>query len=211
MTFACNRIYLAFGQTSWRPTYYAAEDRLAFKNDWTQMAAIACEKRFYPAWVRKRYPRVPETVYFNLEYHDRFPAPPDFSDNAMLRVYGGNTITFVNIQLACYMGIREIYLLGIDHNYQVPTQYEIDPATGEKVFITGEEVNYFHPNYLRPGEMTNDPNVARHERAYLSALAGVQRLGGRIFNAARGGRLEIFPRVDFDRLFVTISSMKNDQ
>ena len=34
ITFACNKIYLAFDQTQWRPTYYVAGDRLFFMQTW---------------------------------------------------------------------------------------------------------------------------------------------------------------------------------
>ena len=45
------------------------------------------------------------------KYHSKF------SDNAFEVVYSGYTITYSLIQLAVYMGFKEIYLIGVDCNY----------------------------------------------------------------------------------------------
>ena len=39
------------------------------------------------------------------------------------------------------------------------------------------------------------------EEAYRDAKAACDSLGINVFNATRGGKLEVFPRVDFDSLF----------
>jgi hypothetical protein len=103
------------------------------------------------------------------------------------------------MQLACFMGIREIYLIGVDFNFT------LSDKTGEenkrKIYISEGERNHFHPNYRKPGERWHEPELHYQEKSYLAAREVVQQLGGQIFNATRGGKLEIFQRVDFDTLF----------
>ena len=56
-------------------------------------------------------------------------------------------------------------------------------------------------NYLNQGEVVNQPNLERCERAYKRAEIYSRDNGFRIYNATRGGKLEVFERVDFDSLF----------
>ena len=48
---------------------------------------------------------------------DIFQEPPLFSEDVARVVYGGATVTYACIQIAVYMGFKEIYLLGVDCNY----------------------------------------------------------------------------------------------
>ena len=40
ITFGCNKIYLAFEQTDWRPTYYSITDRLSAKTNSKTISSI---------------------------------------------------------------------------------------------------------------------------------------------------------------------------
>lgn len=40
VTFACNKIYLAFNDTSWRPTYYSVYDVLVAENNKSEIDAL---------------------------------------------------------------------------------------------------------------------------------------------------------------------------
>ena len=57
-----------------------------------------------------------ETLYKNI-YTARF------SNNASRLLYDSNTVTYIMIQLAAYMGFNEIYLLGVDCNYKQERNY----------------------------------------------------------------------------------------
>jgi hypothetical protein len=43
--------------------------------------------------------------------------------------------------------------------------------------------------------------MGQNTRAYRDAKAACDSLGINVFNATRGGKLEVFPRVEFDSLF----------
>ncbi len=106
------------------------------------------------------------------------------------------------LQLAHYFGIREVYVLGVDSNYTTPKEVVKETrGTDFGLYRVADEMNHFHPNYLRPGDLMYEPNVHRHLKSYEAAKLAFEAAGGRVFNATRGGQLEIFPRVDFDSLF----------
>ena len=43
----------------------------------------------------------------------------DFSIDCSDKVYIGYTVTYIMIQMAAYMGFKEIYLLGMDHDFSL--------------------------------------------------------------------------------------------
>lgn len=197
VTFASNRIYLAFEQTDWRPTYYSVEDSLVLEQNQKQIQNFTDTNKLFPSDITKYISPIQNTLYFNFQRTQFYPQEPSFGINALHCLYWGSTITYTLLQLACYMGIREIYLLGVDHDYDVPKKHE----KGEEAFVVNNNQNHFHPDYLKPGEKMHPPNLHQLDKAYLSANRAISRLNGKIYNATRGGKLEIFPRVDFDSLF----------
>jgi len=90
-----------------------------------------------------------------------------------------------------------MYVIGVDMDYKVPQGCE----EGNETYIVSTNLNHFHPDYLKPGDIARRPNVHLHPKTYQAANRKIRKLGGNIYNATRGGKLEIFPRVDFDSLF----------
>ncbi len=106
-----------------------------------------------------------------------------FSANVSQKAYIGHTITYVAIQFAVYMGIKSIYLIGVDANYQ----------KGKINHFYGTEI---HDYKDRPVSIQ-----LIQLKAYESAKRYADSHGIKIYNATRGGALEVFDRVDFDSLF----------
>lgn len=128
-------------------------------------------------------------VHLKSEYFK--PNLPGFSDDIVNGVYWGATVTYdLGLQVAAYMGIKEIYLIGIDHNNVGSV---IDPG------------NHFIPDYFEDDEAGIYKNVVADfgamDLAYEKAERYSREHGFRIYNATRGGKLEVFERVNFDSLF----------
>ena len=79
------------------------------------------------------------------------------------------------------MGFKEIYLLGVDCNY-----------------LKGSNQNYFFKDKVIDNK---DHNVYSMILDYQAVQKYAEKNNIKIFNATRGGALEVFPRVDFDSLF----------
>lgn len=155
---------------------------------------------FFPShFPQRQHPRV---KYFQL-LDDPLAQPwPRFSGDGFSGFYHGFTVTYIAIQLAVFMGFKEIYLVGVDHNYSLAAQ---TPAVAEihglKVFQTTTEKNYFLPDYHQPGDTFFQHKPDENEMAYRAAETSSKGGHFRIFNATRGGNLEVFERRDFDALF----------
>jgi hypothetical protein len=197
ITFAANKIYLAFEQTDWRPTYYLVEDSMVVRQNFERINRLDGMTKLFPYRLKRWAPTFDNALYFNLRFKRYYLGRPRFGVDALDALYWGSTIVYTCIQMACYMGIREIYLIGIDFNFSVPSQ---TTSKNKAVLISHGEKNHFHPDYRPPGEKWYQPNLHHQRQAFLSADNAVKAMGGHIFNATRGGKLDIFKRVDFDTL-----------
>ena len=123
---------------------------------------------------------------------------PHFSENAARAVWVGGTVSYIGMQLAFFMGVETLYLIGFDHSYTIP---DSGIREGNEILSTGDDPNHFHADYFGDGYRWHDPRVDRMEQAYVSANRSYLQGNRRILNATEGGKLEVFPRVDFRSLF----------
>lgn len=199
-TFASNKIYLAYEQTAWRPSYYSVEDHLVLRNNMEQIAALDGSLKIFPANMRDFGYHGADTVFMPFLPPASFETPlsdpdfPGFSRDLSHGVFWGSTITYTQIQMALYMGAAEIILLGIDHSYALP-----DTRIGNAYVHAGER-NHFHPDYREEGEIWHQPNLDVLEVSYGKARDVCAAAGVRIVNASRRTALGVFDRADLDAL-----------
>ena len=112
---------------------------------------------------------------------DSYRLLPNFSIDISQKVYGGATVTYPCIQIAIYLGFKKIYLVGVDCNY-----------------VKNSVNNYFFKSNV---EDNRNHHEDRMISSYIAAKKYADEHGIKIYNATRGGALEVFERVDFDSLF----------
>ncbi len=201
LTFASNKVYLAFDQTPWRPTYYIVADILVAENNADAIGSLPLTKFFGDAC--RPYFRGRSDILW-LNELPAYTGPRDdgkllFSTDAVYGVHGGYTVLYHQLQLAFYMGVREVYLVGVDFSFQH------DAPTGEvsdhgPVLLGQGEVNHFHPDYRKPGERWTVPRLDLQYRAFQMARDAYEQHGGKIYNASRRTQLDVFERVDLDEV-----------
>ena len=91
------------------------------------------------------------------------------------------------IQFAVYMGFSEIYLLGVDFNYS-NNNTEINAACYFDNRLYNNNLAYALPK----------PEVTL--ASYQTAREYCKNNGIKIYNATRGGKLEVFERINFDEV-----------
>lgn len=195
ISFAFNRIFQIFPQTAWRPTYFISQDSLSLSTSIKDINQIPSEAKFIPVeslWYDGI--ELEKAVYFHLSKNneDNYCL---FSEDVSRVVYNSTTVAYTAIQFAVYMGFKDIYLLGVDHHF-----HTMRDRTG-KIHIDETAKDYFAEDYnkLRKGEWL--PNVDCSTMAFETARKYAELHDIKIYNATRGGKLEVFPRVDFDFLF----------
>ena len=183
-----NKIYLAFERTDWKPDYYIVSDHYCIEESGDEIKKIQVENKFvsdlYPEFWQEA---VPDNIY---KYHCHWSYTENclaaFSDDIEYGVYASGTITYEALQLAVYLGFKEIYLLGVDFNFS--EDYK-------------DTSNHFVSNYYSPNSKTSYFLRKESLSGYRAAKQYADKHGIKIYNATRGGKLEVFERVDFDSLF----------
>lgn len=184
-----NAIFHAFDKTKWRPNYYNAND-LAVSYRWkNDIINLQCEAKFVAdvAWYYEDKDKIDNLYRYHLYREDLRSknGDPDFSYDFAKGVYGGSTVVYSGIQMAIYMGFKEIYLLGTDCNYSFSAK--------STHFYTDSKEERSNKEQEKMGlKMIHDYEIAKKY---------ADKCGVKIYNATRGGMLEVFERVDFDSLF----------
>lgn len=192
-TFGLNSITKMFPKTDWRPTYYVIEDLAIYISLENELQASNLKHCFTSdLLIKKLNPKVDFIAYpFDrrnhplVVYHPSTKPDLAFSGNAYSIVNGAYSVTFSAMQLAVYMGFKEIYLIGCDCDYS-GTKKHFENFTFTNV---GPTIKNEYDDVAQ--KMILSFEVARE---YCDAH------GIRIFNATRGGKLEVFERVDIDEV-----------
>ena len=189
-TFGLNRIYLLFPELGFTTTYLVSVNDLVLEQCAAEMHSLTLPK--FLTWRARRWYRPdPLLTYLDTD----FTGKEDFSANLTGRIFEGFTVTYVALQLAFHMGFDQAILVGVDHNFVT------QGAANQAVISQGDDPNHFSPNYFGKGFKWQLPDLAGSERAYTLAREAYSRAGRRILDATIGGKLTIFPKVDYLSLF----------
>ena len=193
-TFASNSIFRYLDKTDWRPGFYTVTDHTWYDINRNDSDAI-------PVTILKMFP-----LDFGLKYgfNDNYCYYPRFlpifskclrfMTNSPLGVQEGNTVTYFLMQLAAFMGFSEIYLLGIDFSY---------------AFSLDKHGNVVRNKDVKQSYSFNDSNINKYPVADLNSQLISYKTARKyadshsdfkIYNATRGGKLEVFQRVNIDEV-----------
>lgn len=193
ITLVSNAHYLIWDQINYIPTFLTVEDPLVAEDRAEQLRALSGVVTIFPFDLRPLLGPSSETKLY-IDFPRHYPSFPKFSHDLARRGYWGGTVSFLNLQLAAYLGCNPIILIGFDHSYVVPSQ----DMQGHVIHSQNEDVNHIHPDYFGPGYRWHDPNIERMEAAYRCARQETESMGVQVLNATIGGHLEIFERAPFD-------------
>lgn len=181
ISFASHGIYYVYDKTKWRPTFYCAQDSRLINERYADIKTKCRDSiNFFAIVDGRTYPLFSNNALGINLINEKFDDNklPEFSNNPEKGFYEGMTVTYFNIQLAVYMGFKEIYLIGVDHFYK------------------GGENDHFSKDDV----CTNKPQTDKSTLAYIKARKFADSNGIKIFNATRGGHLETFERIDFNNI-----------
>ena len=104
-------------------------------------------------------------------------------------------MTNVALQLAFHMGFQQVILIGVDHNFASRGE------ANKTVVSHGDDLNHFAPNYFGKGAKWQLPDLDTSEVGYTFASEAYRKAGREVLDATVGGKLTIFPKVDYSSLF----------
>ncbi len=197
ITFGFNRIYNIFTQTNWRPTYYVSQDYKMLAGCQDIVSSLDLPVKFMPVDLEWEHGiKVKGKTAFKMHWKPKDNlSPSGFSVDLPSGIYWASTCMYSAAQIAVYMGFKEIYFIGVDHHFQISQNNK-----GE-IVVDDNVKDYFCDQYNHDKQNLYIPNTETSTLAYLAMKQGCEENGVRVYNATRGGKLEVFERVEFDTLF----------
>ena len=188
--FVSNR-FLYYGN-EFHPTAYFCQDPTVLESTIDEVNSYNGARfkliNSYIIRLNKRLRVTDNTVLFNI-IRSRYIChkPPLFSTNP-LKVYDGFTVTYSMIQIAVALGFEEIYLLGIDFSYKINDDGRID-------------LNGSHAAGIKGKSTSGSCDMEYSLSSYRMAKEYCEKHHIKIYNATRGGKLEVFERIGLDQMF----------
>lgn len=185
VTFASNSVYVLYDKTDWRVTYYFCQDTILLRKSIDNIKTQVIGTKFIkPTGYSQDFDE--NAICYNIDYSNfKNRVSPKFSNEITKNVDDGYTVTYSMMQFACYMGFKEIYLVGVDFNYVI-TNDSIDERS--------------YADKRMSEKAGGNPDLEYNLMAFQVAKKYADDNGIKIYNATRGGMLEVFPRVDLDEV-----------
>ena len=213
ITFASNKIYLAFKDTDWRPCYYTVCDQIVAKYNSDDINRVE-STMIMPMSVNEFGCKIINGGWYEERFENKFISQVSenerkkmslfFSRDATYGIHGGYTVIYHQIQMAYHMGIREIYLIGVDFYFNIPNKTTTDESFAslnyKNALVCQGEINHFHKDYRRKGEKWSMPRLDLQEAGFRTARNVLEADGGFIKNASRKTELKILPKVCLDSI-----------
>lgn len=198
--FGCNMIYKVFERTDWRPTFLCASDRVVAQ-------AAAEQLQSHPEstlWVSRTAYDLMKYKGDNLIYVSNLRKEKYYVHGDMTEYYVPSIATVMTfmIELAMYMGFSEIYLLGVDFTIGRGTNDHFMNSYRDKEMTTLEKKKM--RNLFKGEDIGVHEAQIRFEGRALYAYEQLEKYarkhGYHVYNATRGGMLEVFERADLDKV-----------
>ncbi len=220
-SFGANRVSDLFESSRWRPTYLCAMEH-GFLNKADGREGIAEFVRSLDGTgvghVFLNEEHIPGMGGYksNLVSFVRCPLSPlystclmPFSDDARSYVADLGSVTHFSIQLACFMGFATIYLLGVDNTYRkymgLDGMFHVENerpshAAGISAVADDTAAERVPRSAFEAYRMGGFADMRKADIGYLMCKEWAAAHDVKIYNATRGGALEVFERVDLDEV-----------
>lgn len=188
-TFGLNRIYLAFPDMGFQTTYYLCVNGLVLEQTYQDI-----EKLTMPRFVAMRameWMKPADNLFFLYSTY----TGPTFAKDIRKRMWEGATVTYMALQTAFYIGFSQVILIGVDHSFATKGK------PNETVVSQGDDPNHFNAGYFGKGFRWQLPDLDTSERSYTLARETYKAAGREVIDATVGGKLQVFPKVDYNTLF----------
>jgi hypothetical protein len=190
-TFGLNRIYLLFPEMGFPTTYLVTINWLVLEQCAQEILGLPMTK-FLPWSFHNRLDR---ERLSNVVFIQTNRARPGFTRDAREQLSTGATVTYVALQMAYHLGFQKVILIGVDHFFITQGK----PHTA--VVSSGDDPDHFSPAYFGQGFKWQLPDLDASERAYRMARHAFEADGREIVDATIGGKLTVFPKVEYSSLF----------
>lgn len=191
-SFGTNRVYLLFDKLPFLPTYYVCLNKLVLCQFFKDIQQLSMPK--FLNWNKNYlFNQQDESIYY---LKDSLSPQVTFRDSLLYNLSSGGTVTYVALQIAFFMGFKEVILIGLDHKFS----FYGTPNTVQTC-DTDVDINHFSPDYFPKGVKWQIPDLLHSEYAYRMARENYEKHGRMILDATIGGKCPVFEKVNYYNLF----------
>lgn len=188
-TIGMNRIYMNFPEMGFNTSILLTVNDLVIEQCAEDIRALPIPT--FVSWRGRKWIQPAEKLHYLYTSYEM----PGFNGNACGRLWEGATVTYVAMQLAYFLGFKQVILIGVDHSFTTQGKPNSTVVSG------GDDPNHFNPAYFGKGFRWQLPDLETSEIAYTMAREAYRQAGREIIDATVGGKLTVFPKAEYKGLF----------
>jgi hypothetical protein len=183
-----NKIFLGFKQFNFYPRYYVAINKKVLEQSKEEIDNLTCVK-FLSDRLNESFENNALTNIIKSQFYTK-----NFSYDINEGVQEGYTVTYAALQIAFYLGFKEVYIIGMDHRFS----YTGKP--NEEKTLCSDDINHFTSDYFRNQKWDN-PDLVNSETFYKIAKEIYENNGRTIIDSTVYGACQVFKKVDYREIF----------
>lgn len=198
-----NRFSIMAERLQWKPEFYMCTDDLLLFDLAKEFDSIldGCNYCFIP-----KIHNTGKLIFKKIKDHSKiywmkYGFGRNFSTE-LPTVYPGGSCIYEGMQVLNYLGFSEIYLLGVDMNYQIHTSTtRLNNHSSDIISNKDDDPNHFDPRYFGKGRSYHQPEKYIIDNILESLRFIGERqhsFGTNIINAGIDSKVESFPRTNLN-------------
>ncbi len=196
-TFGTNMVYKIFDQTDWRPSYHCVSDTIYASKLGIELSEKVKAPLFTTEHTYRRMKTKPvDTTYVHTIQTERYKVRGNVQAYCLIKA----TVLSLAAEMAFHMGFTEIYLLGVDctNPHDKGGHFTDQYATKEVAETDIDRIKTRMNAKTLTTKQIGEHIIDRSMEVYHLLDEYSKKHGIKIYNATRGGNLEIFPRVKLE-------------
>jgi hypothetical protein len=196
--FAVNSTFILQDMLGFEPAFYTVEDNHVVADNLEGIRKLKAEAKFFPEKYRPLLGDEEDQYFLPANWDCYFKSKisyeyPEFSTDIARTVFTGQTVTYLNLQLAYYFGFKRVFLVGLDFSYSIPKGARIEQNS---IDHDDDDPNHFHPTYFGKGKQWHFPKLDSCMSSYTIANEKFAREGREIIDLTIGGKLNVFRKME---------------
>ena len=192
--FASNSSFILANTLDFSPTYFVCEDNHVILDNLQEISNLRGCHKFIPdkyfeyvgGLERLHYMPTNWDAYFKSKASFENPA---FSEDISKIIYVGQTVTYLMLQIAYYMGFKAVHIVGLDFSYKIPKGSVINENS---IDHSDDDPNHFHKDYFGKGKQWHFPKLDSCLQSYIKANKIYIDKNRTIYNCTVNSKLNAF-------------------
>lgn len=192
--FASNSSYILANALDFSPTYFVCEDNHVIMDNLQEISDLRGCHKFIPDKYFEHVGRLEKLHYMPTNWDAYFKSKssfenPGFSEDISKIIYVGQTVTYLMLQIAYFMGFKAVHIVGLDFSYKIPKGSDI---IENSIDHSDDDPNHFHKDYFGKGKQWHFPKLDSCLQSYIKANKCYLDKNRIIYNCTVNSKLNAF-------------------